>query len=58
MADLCLVGLSGRADSASRRLELLKKLALPEHMSTNALLAVLNGCYDREEARELLGLND
>ena len=48
---------TGRPDSAARRLELLKQLELPEHMSANALLNVLNGCYSREEARELLGLS-
>ena len=57
-ADLCAAGLSGGADSASKRLELLKKLDLPERMTTNAFLAVLNSCYSREEARDILGLND
>ena len=55
-ADLFAAGLTGGPDSAARRLELLKKLELPEHMSANALLAVLNGCYSREEARDILGL--
>ena len=55
-ADLFAAGLTGGPDSAARRLALLKKLELPEHMSTNALLAVLNGCYSREEARNILGL--
>lgn len=49
-ADLFGAGLTGRPDSAARRLALLKKLSLPERMSTNALLAVLNGCYSRNEA--------
>jgi ribonuclease M5 len=53
-ADLFAAGLTGRPDSTQRRQELLKKLALPEHMSTNALLAVLNGCYSREEVEEIL----
>ena len=53
-ADLFAAGLTGVADSAGRRLALLKKLQLPEHMSANALLAVLNGCYAPQEARELL----
>jgi len=57
-ADLMVAGLSGRPDSAQRRLALLKQLALPEHMSANALLAVLNGCYSRGEAETLLGLSD
>ena len=53
-ADLCAAGLAGGKDSAQRRLELLKRLELPEHMSANALLAVLNGCYTPEEAKEIL----
>ena len=53
-ADLFALGLTGGEDSAARRLELLKKLELPEHMSTNALLAVLNSCYSREELEKIL----
>lgn len=53
-ADLFAAGLTGRADSAERRKQLLKKLELPERMSTNALLAVLNGCYSEEEIQEIL----
>ena len=55
-ADLFAAGLTGGADSAARRLALLKELELPEHMSANALLAVLNGCYSRREARKILNL--
>lgn len=55
-ADLFAAGLTGGPDSAARRLALLKELSLPEHMSANALLAVLNGCYSRQEARALLKL--
>lgn len=55
-ADLMAAGLTGGADSAARRQALLKTLELPEHMSANALLAVLNGCYSREEARNILKL--
>ena len=55
-ADLMAAGLSGGGDSARKRLELLKALELPEHMSANALLAVLNGCYSRAEARAILKL--
>ncbi len=47
-------GLTGRPDSGERRLALLRRLELPEHMSANALLPVLNGCYSREEAEKLL----
>ena len=53
-AGLFAAGLSGGADSGARRLALLKRLELPEHMSANGLLAVLNGCYSRGEALELL----
>ena len=53
-ADLMAAGLTGRPDSGERRLALLRKLKLPEHMSANALLQVLNGCYGREEAIKLL----
>lgn len=48
-ADLMAMGLSGGADSAVRRGTLLRELALPEHMSANALLQVLNTCCTREE---------
>ena len=48
-ADLCAAGLSGRADSAQRRAALKKQLRLPEHLSANALLDVLNILYTREE---------
>lgn len=53
-ADLMAAGLTGRRDSGERRLALLRRLNLPEHMSANALLRVLNGCYSREEAEKLL----
>lgn len=53
-ADLCAAGLSGGAESGKRRQVLLKRLELPEHMSANALLAVLNSCYTLEEAQEIL----
>ena len=53
-ADLVVAGLAGGEGSAQRRLELLRRLELPEHMSANALLAVLNGCYSRQEAEAIL----
>jgi len=53
-ADLFTAGLSGGPGSAEKRLALLRRLELPEHMSANALLAVLNGCYTREEAENIL----
>ena len=53
-ADLFAAGLTGRPDSAQRRLALLKRLELPEHMTANALLEVLNTCYSWEEALRFL----
>ena len=47
--DLMDLGLSGGADSSVKRLALLKKLNLPEHMSANAMLQVLNLLYTLEE---------
>ena len=57
-ADLMAAGLAGGTDSARRRQALLRRLDLPEHMTANALLAVLNTCYTRREAEELLELTD
>ena len=53
-ADLFAAGLTGRPDSAARRLELLKQLELPEHMSANAMLQALNLLYTREELEQML----
>ncbi len=47
--DLMELGLSGGKDSSKKRLELLKKLEFPEHMSANGLLQALNLLYTREE---------
>ena len=52
--DFFAAGLTGTPDSASRRRSLLNRLELPEHMSTNALLSVLNGCYTCQERTRLL----
>ena len=48
-ADLYVLGLSGGPDAARRRQALLRHLALPEHMSANALLPVLNALYSRAD---------
>ncbi len=48
-ADLYALGLSGKPDSAAKRRALLQKLALPERLSTSALLRVLNGFVTREQ---------
>lgn len=53
--DMVSLGLSGGKDSAAKRLQLQKKLDLPEHMSTNALLQALNSLYSFEELAEIAG---
>ena len=52
--DLYFMGLSGTPDSKAKRLALLKKLELPEHMSSNAMLQALNLLYDRDELYKLV----
>ena len=52
--DLMELGLSGGADASTKRLVLLKKLDLPEHMSSNAMLQALNLLYTLEELTELV----
>lgn len=52
-ADLFAAGLSGGEGSAERRRALLKHLELPEHMSANALLEVLNSLYGYDVLSEL-----
>jgi len=47
-ADLMELGLVGPGSTAKRQ-ELLKKLELPEHLTANALLEVLNILYSRED---------
>ena len=53
-ADLFVLGLNGRPDSAQRREALLRRLNLPQHMNAKALLTVLNALYTRTELEELL----
>ena len=52
--DLVGLGLSGGKDSAGKRLALLKKLNLPEHMSANAMLQALNVLYSLDELIEIV----
>lgn len=52
-ADLYAAGLTGGADSKAARQRLLAQLDLPEHLSTNALLEVLNALMAREEFQKL-----
>lgn len=47
--NLMELGLSGGADASAKRLKLLKKLNLPERMSSNAMLQALNLLYTYEE---------
>ena len=47
--DLMELRLSGCPDAGSRRLALLKKLGLPEHMSPNAMLQALNLLFRFDE---------
>ncbi len=51
--DMCNAGLSGGAESKAKRLSLMKKLGLPEHMSANALLQALNLLMTKEEFYQL-----
>lgn len=53
-ADLYELGLFGGADSSKKRAELLKKLDLPEKLSTSGLLEVLNTVYNLEELKAIL----
>ena len=48
------LGLSGGPDAGAKRLALLKKMNLPEHMSPNAMLQALNLLYSLEELKEVL----
>ena len=51
--DLFDLGLSGGANASEKRKKLMKKLALPEHLSPNGLLQVLSLLYTREELTAL-----
>ena len=52
-ADLFELGLTGGPDSRAARQRLLTQLDLPEHLSTNALLEVLNALMTRETFQNL-----
>ena len=52
--DLMELGLSGGPDASAKRLALLKKLDLPEHMSANALLQALNLLFSLDELKEMI----
>lgn len=50
--DMFLLGLSGTPGSEEKRTQLKKALELPEHLSSNGLLQVLNLIYTKEELAE------
>ncbi len=52
--DLMELGLSGGAHSAAKRMALLKKLDLPERMSSNAMLQTLNLLMDLSALQSLM----
>lgn len=52
-ADMYSKSLTGREGSAARRAELIRRLDLPEHMTADALLDVLNAVMTRDEFMEL-----
>ena len=53
--DFMDLGLSGGPGSSEKRKALLKKLDLPERMSSNAMQQAVNLLYTREEFAELAG---
>ena len=53
-ADLFKLGLTGTENSAQKRKKLLKKLNMPDYLSTNAMLTALNCLYFLEELKSLL----
>ena len=53
-ADLYELGLSGGKDSARLRLQLLRKLELPERMSSNAMLQALNLLCTLEQLQQIV----
>ena len=51
-ADLMEAGLVGAQGSADKRRLLLRRLSLPQNLSANALLQVLNTSYTRDEFQD------
>lgn len=52
--DLYEAGLSGRADSAAARKDLLEFLELPQNLSPNAMLDIINTLFNREDFTEVV----
>jgi ribonuclease M5 len=57
-ADMFALGYSGCAGSSQKRAQLLKALCLPERLTANGLLEVLNILYTRREFFALSGVTD
>jgi ribonuclease M5 len=53
-AELYALGLTGRPDSAARRAYVLQRLALPERLTTNAMLDVFNVLVTRQELADIV----
>lgn len=53
-ADLFALGLSGGGESSQKRRELQKRLGLPEKLSANAFLDVINAIMSREDFMKLI----
>lgn len=53
-ADLFAFGLSGQSGSEQKRKALLKKLNLPQYLSSNALLDFLNAVSNKDEIFEII----
>ena len=53
-AQLYQAGLSGGVESQKKRKALFKSLDLPENLTTNGLLDMLNALYSYEEAQQLI----
>lgn len=56
--DLFKLGLSGGPNSSEKRRKLTKMLDIPENISTNALLPVLNIFYERRDFIDLIEMLD
>lgn len=52
--DFVELGLSGAANSAAARVALQKRLGLPERLSANLLLEIINVMYSREEFYDIM----
>lgn len=52
-ADMFALGLSGKSGSKEMRKKLIKQMDLPEHISADALLDILNATMSREEFLQL-----